>query len=664
MLRQQDTIFRKNRRGGVSIIKREHYLRDDLPCGVIDCKSCSHVHQNDDRSVLKTEEPISILDTEILINQIDLLKNDELTNCVILESSLEALERLPSSHVYREVRELINDVGKRRRLFVFSNEHHHETHVERLAGESLSQRDARASQAAHVWYCQHLQGLRVELVKDVNAWAKSPSASIQQSIAWIESDDEGKRLFPAHMEREVMEEGIAEGVLRECRVYDTIVDVRTGKQVEIRNMNRALLGDKVCVNQEGDVVGVMNRRNNKVWVGRLVDKGLFQAVDGTKVQLRGGKEGRRLAVSVDCWPAHCKYPLGHVVRDLGGLNDLKVEADAILAQYDVRADDWEPAVVAELPPNDTVPQMEDGRTDLRHLVVCSVDPPGCTDIDDALHCRKLDDNTWEVGVHIADVSHYVKEGSKTDTEASKRGTTVYLVDRRVDMLPALLSGNLCSLMSNVDRYAFSVIWHLDKQARIKKTFFHKSIIRSCNSFTYAMAQELINKKSDNSPVAESLRGLQKMSELLKSRRMECGALVLSSPTVKFVHSENGGQDVLDVEMYESLDTNSMVEEFMLLANITVANKIWSHFPAIAMLRRHPEPDPGRWETLMQHLATVGVVPASKSSKDVSDALKTAPEQCRVLVTRHMQQAVYFCSGTLPISDYKVSKRSPFFSFSF
>lgn len=160
--------------------------------------------------------------------------------------------------------------------------------------------------------------------------------------------------------------------------------------------------------------------------------------------------------------------------------------------------------------------------DLRELTICSVDPPGCTDIDDALHCRRLPNNNLEVGVHIADVTHFIRPGNAMDREAASRATTVYLVDKRIDMVPELLSSNLCSLRGGVERFAFSCMWEVDDQANIVSTKFHKSIIKSKAALTYEEAQLIIDDKTQNTDVAESLRNLNRLAMILKRKRTEKG----------------------------------------------------------------------------------------------------------------------------------------------
>ena len=282
-----------------------------------------------------------------------------------------------------------------------------------------------------------------------------------------------------------------------------------------------------------------------------------------------------------------RSPIGHFNKLLGELGDRNTETQVILLEHDVPFYDFSKRIYSELPPEgDTwvvTKEMEASRQDYRHLNVCSIDPPGCTDIDDALHIRTLPNGNYEVGVHIADVTNFVKPGTAMDKEAARRGTTVYLVDRRIDMLPSLLGTNLCSLRSNVDRLAFSCVWEINEKAEIVKVGFAKSIIRSKHSFTYDEAQKRIDNKSLNDEITLGLRGLNKLAKKLRRNRMDRGALTLASPEVRF-QLEDDAQDPIDVEMKELQETNALVEEFMLLANISVAQKIFETYPDAALLR--------------------------------------------------------------------------------
>ncbi|XP_020494844.2 exosome complex exonuclease RRP44 [Labrus bergylta] len=363
--------------------------------------------------------------------------------------------------------------------------------------------------------------------------------------------------------------------------------------------------------------------------------------------------GQRIMVAIDGWPKHSRYPNGHFVRSLGGAGDKETEQEVLLLEHDVPHQAFSQAVLSFLPkmPWCITPEDMMKREDLRHLTVCSVDPPGCTDIDDALHCRELDNGNLEVGVHIADVSHFIRPGNAMDKEAANRGTTVYLCGKRIDMVPELLSSNLCSLRSNVERLAFSCIWEINHKAEILKTRFTKSVINSKASLTYAEAQMKIDDTSKNDDITKSLRGLNKIAKILKRHRIEKGALTLSSLEVRF-HIDSETHDPIDLQTKELMETNSMVEEFMLLANISVAQKIYDEFPDCAMLRKHPAPPPSNYDILLKAAKSKEVEIHTDSAKALADSLDMARVDgfpyfntlLRILATRCMMQAVYFCSG--------------------
>ena len=216
---------------------------------------------------------------------------------------------------------------------------------------------------------------------------------------------------------------------------------------------------------------------------------------------------QRIIVAIDQWPRHSRSPQGHFVRGLGPLGDKATENEVLLLEHDVPHSKFSEEVLSFLPKMPWVITEKDlaDRVDLREVTVCSVDPPNCTDIDDALHARKLSCGKIEVGVHIADVSHFIRPGNAMDKEAASRATTVYLVDKRIDMVPELLSSNLCSLRGNVERFAFSCIWELDENANVLSTKFHKSLIKSKSAMTYEEAQLLIDDPNKNDDVTLSLR---------------------------------------------------------------------------------------------------------------------------------------------------------------
>jgi exosome complex exonuclease DIS3/RRP44 len=301
-----------------------------------------------------------------------------------------------------------------------------------------------------------------------------------------------------------------------------------------------------------------------------------------------------------------------------------------------------------------------GRKDLRDLLVCSIDPVGCVDIDDALHATQLPNGNYAVGVHIADVSHFVKPDTAMDREASMRGTTVYLVDKRIDMLPMLLGTDLCSLKPYVERYAFSTLWELTPDADIVSVQFTKSVIRSREAFSYEQAQLRIDDASQKDELTRGMRVLMMLSKRLKAKRMAAGALNLASPEVR-VETESETSDPIDVKTKQMLDTNSLVEEFMLLANISVAQKIYEAFPQTALLRRHGAPPRTNFEELANQLKVrKGMELRVDSSKALADSLDTCVDGTepffntlvRILATRCMMAAEYFCSGTQAYPEFR------------
>ncbi|XP_073436479.1 exosome complex exonuclease RRP44 isoform X2 [Dendrobates tinctorius] len=419
------------------------------------------------------------------------------------------------------------------------------------------------------------------------------------------------------------------------------------------------------VKPSGRVVGII-KRNWRPYCGMLAKSHIKQStrhlftpadrrIPRIRIETRQSStlEGQRIIVAIDGWPKNSRYPNGHFVKNLGAAGDKETETEVLLLEHDVPHQPFSQAVLSFLPkmPWAITPEDMRNRIDLRYLFVCSVDPPGCTDIDDALHCRELENGNLEVGVHIADVSHFIRPGNALDQEAANRGTTVYLCEKRIDMVPELLSSNLCSLRSDVDRLAFSCVWELNHNAEIINTKFTKSVINSKASLTYAEAQMRIDSPSMNDEITKSLRLLNKLAKILKKRRIDNGALTLSSPEVRF-HLDSETHDPIDLQTKELKETNSMVEEFMLLANISVAQKIYDEFSEYALLRKHPAPPPGNYDILIKAARSKNLDVKTDSAKALADSLDQA--ECaefpylntllRILATRCMMQAVYFCSG--------------------
>ncbi|CRG84880.1 exosome complex exonuclease DIS3/RRP44 [Talaromyces islandicus] len=379
--------------------------------------------------------------------------------------------------------------------------------------------------------------------------------------------------------------------------------------------------------------------------------------------------GQRILVTVDSWDRDSRYPTGHFVRSLGELETKGAETEALLLEYDVQYRPFPKVVLDCLPPEGhdwKVPASKEdpgwqNRRDLRDLLICSIDPPGCQDIDDALHARRLPNGNFEVGVHIADVSHFVKPNNAMDLEASLRGTTVYLVDKRIDMLPMLLGTDLCSLKPYVERFAFSTIWEITPNAEIVSADFTKSVIRSREAFSYEQAQIRIDDESKKDDLTQGMRTLLHLSKVLRQKRMDAGALNLASPEIRIETESELNDPLTDVKTKAHLATNSLVEEFMLLANITVASKIYNAFPQTALLRRHAAPPPQNFEDLATQLQKKrGLRLDVSSSKALADSLDRCVDAenpffntlIRILATRCMTSAEYFTAGAHAEADFR------------
>uniref|UniRef100_A0A182N1Q5 Protein DIS3 homolog n=1 Tax=Anopheles dirus TaxID=7168 RepID=A0A182N1Q5_9DIPT len=751
-------FMKKTKRGNILKIVREHYLRDDIWCGSEACKRCPF---NEDEALLdEAPESVSerftfphylVLDTNVILYQMDLLEESAIRNVIVLNTVLDEVKHR-SAVVYKRLRAILSNPA--RKFYTFVNEHHKDTYVERMPGESANDRNDRMIRTAAEWYGKHLaigskkdrgNVVRIVLLSDdadnrnkatelgLNTCsaaeymkaAKVEYAHLVDKISQREVVCESKEpLFPSHLTSTQIHEGVKSGKLmqgaflasRENYLEGYVRVENEEKAILIQgrlNLNRAVDGDVVAIemlpesewksvsdvvlvddqNDPGDlvepdptfsvkpqaereptakVVGIIKRKWRQ-YCGILLPshiqgslRHIFvpaeRKIPRIRIETRQAATlmAQRIIVAIDQWPRHSRYPQGHFVRALGPIGSKETENEVILLEHDVPHNRFSEDVLACLPELPWVITEEDlrRRVDLRGITICSVDPPGCTDIDDALHARRLPNGNIEVGVHIADVSHFIRPGNALDREAGSRATTVYLVDKRIDMVPELLSSNLCSLRGGVERFAFSCVWELDEGANIKQTKYHKSVIKSKSALTYEEAQIIIDDPKQTNEVATSLRLLNMLAKILKRRRTENGALVLASPEIRFqVDSET--HDPIDVKAKQMLETNSMVEEFMLLANVSVAEKIEREFPECAMLRRHPCPPQTNYEPLVKAAQHQGFDIITTSGKELATSLDEAVKpdnpyfntMLRILATRCMMQAVYFISGTLQRDEF-------------
>ncbi|CAH0476675.1 unnamed protein product [Peronospora belbahrii] len=437
---------------------------------------------------------------------------------------------------------------------------------------------------------------------------------------------------------------------------------------------------------------------------------------------------KRLKIVIDSWASDSLYPNGHYVGILGASGILQTELSALLVDNEVEEAPFSEAALACLPSSDECPIDIEGscvaecstakrppqcellnwqvsaeevsrRRDLRKTHrVFSVDPRGCQDIDDAMSIQRLPNGNIELGVHIADVSYFVEHGSALDLEGRRRGTTVYLVGQRLDMLPSVLSTDLCSLHENRDRLAVSIVWELDGETYTiveNSTWFGRTVIRSCSSMTYEQAHRLLqgaNADVDDAPrcgsfrkksplvhraegiaggripltLQKHLRGdlriLTNIGRRLSHMRGSQGGLDLSKQEeVQFsLNVSASGQGDVEITVKESLEIHSTIAELMIFANTTVARKIVKRIPTHALLRRHPPPSGDRFTQLVQLAKARDVVIDATNNFTLQQSLAAAERSGRMdtktmsllksLAVRVMTEAEYVSSGAVAAGD--------------
>ena len=451
---------------------------------------------------------------------------------------------------------------------------------------------------------------------------------------------------------------------RKANGKNTVTPLDGGEPVLVaeRNSLHAMGGDKVKVTllarrkhhvREAQVVEILER-SDRSFVGRLEvrkdfafllteDRTLANDIFIPKKALKGGKSGDKAVVKITEWPEHAKNPIGKVVDILGQSGDNTTEMHAILAEYGLpyaypksvedEAEKIDPGITAE-----EIGQRED----LREVTTFTIDPRDAKDFDDAISIRKTDDGLWEVGVHIADVSHYVKEGSIIDKEAVKRATSVYLVDRTIPMLPERLCNFICSLRPNEEKLTYSVVFKLDDKAVVKDWHLAHTVIKSDRRFTYEEVQKVLEDHKEASPedykmpgdhaadpnfngpdvlpaehFATELITLNRLAKQLRARRFEHGSINFDRSEVRF-DIDNKGKPI-GVYFKVAKDANKLVEEFMLLANRTVAESVGkqpkNQKPKTLPYRVHDLPDQDKLINLSEFIVKFGYKLKPTGSKE-------------------------------------------------
>jgi len=441
-----------------------------------------------------------------------------------------------------------------------------------------------------------------------------------------------------------------------------------------RNSMHALNGDRVKVNiaahrrgidPEAEVIEIVEKKD-QVFIGTLkVDKHFAYLLTDSKFlatdifiprnRLKGGVTGDKAVVRITKWDDDDKNPRGEVVDILGRKGENQAEMHAILAEFGLpyRYPANVEAAALKIDAGIT-PEVIASRLDMRQVTTFTIDPRDAKDFDDALSFRMLPNGNREVGVHIADVTHYVTPGTLLDREASSRATSVYLVDRVVPMLPEHLSNGICSLRPDEDKLTFSVVFEMDDKAHIVNSQIARTVTRSNRRFTYEEAQELI--ETGQGDFKEEILELDRLAKILRTRRFENGAMEFDRAEVRFDIDADGHP--VGVYFKESKDANKLIEEFMLLANRTVAETIGipkgKKKPKAFVYRIHDMPDPGKLADLAQLSRTFGYkVRESGTPRDVNRSINRMLADVKghgeenflsTLAIRAMAKAVYSTSN--------------------
>lgn len=441
-------------------------------------------------------------------------------------------------------------------------------------------------------------------------------------------------------------------------------------RVAERNSHHAMDGDKVRVQlfarrrgaePEAEVMEVLENKK-RTFVGRLQiakdyaflvteDKTLSNDIFIPREHLHGGRNNDKALVRIIEWPEGAKNPLGEVIDILGKAGDNNTEMHAILAEFGLPY--TYPEKVEEAAnriPTEITDEDRAGREDFRGVVTFTIDPKDAKDFDDALSLRKLENGHWEVGIHIADVTHYVKPGSIIDKEAYERATSVYLVDRTIPMLPESLCNNLCSLRPNEEKLTFSVIFEMNDEAEILASRIGRTIIESDRRFTYEETQNVI--ETGQGDYKDEVLTLHHLAQQLRNIRFASGSIDFDRYEVKFEIDEKGKP--LNVYFKESKEANKLIEEFMLIANRAVAESMGKQpkgkTKKTFVYRVHEQPDPEKMKNFAGFIRRFGYklkTDGSKSelTKGINNLLDKAqgkPEEnlIETLAIRSMQKARY------------------------
>ena len=485
----------------------------------------------------------------------------------------------------------------------------------------------------------------------------------------VEDDHQGKyKINPKSIDDDLLPKKYVTGTIDMKQGGKAYVipeeDGREDIQIAPNNTHHALHGDTVRVlmfpqrkmhKPEGQVVEILKRAKTRfVGVIQKQERFAFMVSDSRTMpvdifihidDLGGAENGEKVLVEMTDWPERMNNPVGKVIKRLGKPGDNNVEMQSILAEYDFPLDF--PKEVEEEAKKIRKPTKKviTSRRDFRDVITFTIDPADAKDFDDALSFRELENGHVEVGVHIADVSYYVKPGSAIDREAFERGTSVYLVDRTIPMLPEKLCNEVCSLRQDEDKLCFSVVMEMDAKAKVLNTWMGKTVIRSDRRMAYEEAQEIIESGvSDGTAVATAILRLHALATILRAARYKSGAINFETQEVKFQLDENAKP--IGVYIKESKEANWLIEEFMLLANKTVAESIGkkrvrggSTAAKTFVYRVHDEPNPEKLNTFVEFVAKLGFSMKTSSRKALAESYNRLFENIAGRGEEHMVDTI-------------------------
>lgn len=510
-----------------------------------------------------------------------------------------------------------------------------------------------------------------EVSKQIRVGSKLEQGRVQSILEQLTNQDKLEELGRGRFQLNIKSEAIEGNVDSTRRGGAYIITTERDQDIYVhsRNMNQAMHGDTVKIKiiyrrgkEEGIITKIIKRaRTQFIGTLQMNDRFGFLIPDNEKIgvdlyipktKLNGAENGEKVIGEITDWPSDSKNPFGKITEVLGDAGNNDVVMHSILFEYDLPYEfPTEVEALAEKINFELDPEEIKKRRDMRDILTFTIDPHDAKDFDDALSFQALPNGNYEIGIHIADVSHYVQPGSILDEEAYNRATSVYLVDRVVPMLPEKLSNGVCSLRPNEEKFTFSAVFEIDSNGKIKQEWFGRTVIYSDRRFTYEEAQEII--ETGEGELHEEIGIMDRIAKKLRKKRFRAGAVSFDRVEVKFELNQEDNATPIGVYFKEAKDSNKLIEEYMLLANRKVAQYIGdkqkNKNPKTFVYRIHDKPKPDKFDQFANFIVQFGLnvergenANISKSLNEVLDAVKGKKEgnMIQTLAVRTMAKAEY------------------------